>query len=78
MLRPSHRHLEFHHREMQSRVPQEFFSLSSLCKFHQARVQLGPSRAELDPGQKRTCMSIHSLHGNGMGNAEEYSAPASA
>lgn len=31
MLRPSHRHLEFHHREMQSRVPNEFFSPSLRC-----------------------------------------------
>lgn len=71
-LMPSHRHLELHHREMWSRVPQQFFFLRvNYCvNFLWAGVQLGPSRTELDPWVARTCMSRSAWHR--MGKAMEH------
>lgn len=82
-------HLEFHYREIWSRVLQQFFPFFFRCfagsvNLIRARVQLapvGPSWTGPWAGKKKerepACPSC--LHGNRMGdNAEEYSAPASA
>lgn len=61
-------HLEFHYREIWSRVLQQFFLflplLCWLCKSHPGQGSIGPSRTELDwtlgrkKKRERTCMSI--------------------